>query len=256
MSEAVDLLGSKSSADTNSEGQLKDLAEELDRIPLAIIQTAAYMRQNRKSTLTQYLNVLRSSRTDQKALLEFRNSDPRGDRKASNAILTTWEISFKQIKMDFPASAALLSVLSMFDRQGIPDYLISSNKLHDCDFKSLDKLTEFEIAQAISVLAGLSFISLGPVGTTFSMHRLAPPATRAWLDCELAYARFSSAAESILANAYPLSPLHEYRKCREIEPHTNVLSTTCKDTFELSSRKQSYYIVVHVTSTPCTFGTL
>lgn len=57
--EAVDLLGSKLPTETNHQCHVEDLAEELDRNPLAIIQAAAYMRQNRAITLMRYLSYFR-----------------------------------------------------------------------------------------------------------------------------------------------------------------------------------------------------
>lgn len=98
-----------------------------------------------------------------------------------------------------------------------------------CDVEHLDDLSGMEVAHALSVLAGFSFISLGPDGTTVDMHQLVQLAIKAWLDCEFTYESFRSAAVIILLKAYPANPMSRHRICAEIEPHANALSTTCKD---------------------------
>ena len=50
--------------------------------------------------------------------------DPRGDSQASNSIITTWQISFEYIRNKRPSAARLLSLMSFFDRQGIPEFLL------------------------------------------------------------------------------------------------------------------------------------
>lgn len=125
----------------------------------------------------------------------------------------------------------------MFDRQGIPDYLISAHNLQHCDVEYLNELSELEIAQTVSVLIGFSFITQSPDGKTFGLHRLVQFATKTWLHCESTYGNFSTTAASILESAYPAWVGDDHMTCAEIEPHANALSLTCKDTFDLSPQE-------------------
>lgn len=125
----------------------------------------------------------------------------------------------------------------MFDRQGIPDYLISAHNLQHCDVEYLNELSGLEIAQTVSVLIGFSFITQSPDGKTFGLHRLVQFATKTWLDCESTYGNSSTTDASILESAYPAWVGDDHMTCAEIEPHANALSLTCKDTFDLSPQE-------------------
>ena len=51
-------------------------------------------------------------------------ADARRDGQASNSILRIWQISFKRIREERPSAADLLSFMSFFNHQGIPEFMI------------------------------------------------------------------------------------------------------------------------------------
>src|SRR6266480_5691355 len=51
-------------------------------------------------------------------------TDLRRDEEASNSILCTWKISFERIREERPSAADLLSFMSFFNPQGIPEFLL------------------------------------------------------------------------------------------------------------------------------------
>jgi hypothetical protein len=52
--------------------------------------------------------------------------DVRRDRAVTNSIILTWEISFEHIRKIRHSAAGLLSLMSFFDCQAIPETLLKS----------------------------------------------------------------------------------------------------------------------------------
>ena len=104
---------------------LANLAQELDYMPLAISQAAAYVSQRvPRVTVSKYLDELRQSDNRRAKILKVDIRDPRRDGQLSNSILTTWYVSFEHLRRKRDSAARLLSLMSLFDREGIPDYLL------------------------------------------------------------------------------------------------------------------------------------
>ncbi len=106
-----------------------DLVRALDLIPLPISQAAAYIQARApRSSLKKYLAEFRESESNRARLLGHDAGDLRREGSASNSIRTTWEISFNYIRSKRPSAADLLSLMSFFDPQGIPESLLKPNK--------------------------------------------------------------------------------------------------------------------------------
>jgi hypothetical protein len=129
----------------------------------------------------------------------------RRDREAKNSIIITWQISFDYIREIRPSAADLLSLMSFFDRQGIPEALLRSqdeqrNSQQDQKENNDDSYTEFDASYSdddedngsrssvsdgfeddLLALRNYSFISANMDGTTFEMHGLVQLAIREWL---------------------------------------------------------------------------
>lgn len=75
------------------------LAAALDRLPLAIAQAAAYIRERRpRWSVQQYLDELERSSKSRTSLLQRDEQFPeRKHDEASSSILVTWQISFEHI---------------------------------------------------------------------------------------------------------------------------------------------------------------
>lgn len=59
-----------------------------------------------------------------KSVLDEAEKDLRRDREARNSIILTWQISFDHIHRARPSAAKLLSLMSLCDRQAIPESLV------------------------------------------------------------------------------------------------------------------------------------
>ncbi|KAI1844191.1 hypothetical protein JX266_009675 [Neoarthrinium moseri] len=101
---------------------MTQLLIELDCLPLAITQVAAYIRRTRIS-IGEYLEKIRQRKERWKAL---RNSahDPHRRPEASNSVMETWNISMEYIQQQNKMAYDILSVLAYVDNQNIPFAMI------------------------------------------------------------------------------------------------------------------------------------
>jgi hypothetical protein len=113
--EALDLIRKKLD-DCAEREELVQLVEELEFMPLAIVQAASYIahRAPRCSAL-QYLEKLRQGDREARKLLNHEGKHIHRDWEAKNSILLTWQISFDHIRRIRQSTADLLSLMSFFD---------------------------------------------------------------------------------------------------------------------------------------------
>ena len=78
-------------------------------------------------TITKYLQIFRDNEANQVSLLSKDGGDLRRDPKVPNSVITTWQISFDQIKALNELAAEILSTMSMLDRQAIPAFLLGES---------------------------------------------------------------------------------------------------------------------------------
>ena len=178
---------------------IAELAAALEFMPLAIVQAAAYISQRApRCSVRRYLNDFQKSDRKKTSLLDYKGGHLRRDREAQNSIIITWYISFEHIRQTSPSAANLLSLMSFFDRQGIPEALVRNQAETGNDHRSReepykedekeddedsasnpDKDDRFE--DDVDILRNYSFISI-ETDRTFEMHALVQLATRKWLE--------------------------------------------------------------------------
>ena len=121
--EALRLLKNKLGNDEDHD-DTAELANVLEYMPLAIVQAAANISQRvPRYSVRSYLEDWKSEhkRTD---LLSYEGGQLRRDREAKSSIFHTWQLSFNHIRKVRPSAADLLSLMSFFDRQGVPEALL------------------------------------------------------------------------------------------------------------------------------------
>jgi hypothetical protein len=199
--EALLLFRKKLLAQEDSNDVVK-LSAALEYMPLAIVQAAAYIIQRvpRYST-AKYLERFRKSEDKRTSLLKYGAGHLRRDWEANNSIIITWQISFEHIQQIRPAAANLLSLMSFFDPQGIPENLLrdrtgqgdtkeryeefsndDADSYGDDVSQSSASDEESEFEDDVLVLRNFCFISVDNAGTSFEMHALVQLATRNWLE--------------------------------------------------------------------------
>jgi tetratricopeptide (TPR) repeat protein len=216
-----------------------ELAAALEYMPLAIVQAAAYILQRGpRCSVAKYLDEYRKSERRQTSLLDHDEGHLRRDREAKNSILVTWQISFEYIQQTRSSAADLLSLMSFFDRQGIPEDLlrprterqgartIQTEKVRnhgdsdsDDDDISQSSAGDNKFEDDIVALRNFCFISVDASGTSFEMHALVQLATRMWLEASSKLEQWKEQFVSNLCAAFPNGEYENWVTCRALFAH-------------------------------------
>ena len=136
------------------------LLKELDYIPLAITQAAAFVKRNKLTSLEFYLSKL-CQHLQVQDVLSYELRDARRQPGTPSAIFRTWQISYQQIKLDNTEAASKLSLMAVLDNQAIPQMLLAKGEA-----------LEMAEIDAIQVLLDFSLIKGDEQYRFFSMHPL------------------------------------------------------------------------------------
>ena len=169
--EALSLLYRKLPDEESTDTKALDLVKELECLPLAIIQAAAYISVQRPvMSIPRYLDLYRDNEAQQIELLAHDEGDLTRDPGVPHSVLTTWQISFEQIQAKSPWSSNMLSFVSMFDRHKISRILLEKVLKSALPFQSVLKpLGEFWL------------VTLHKDGQSIEIHRLVQLACKKWL---------------------------------------------------------------------------
>jgi hypothetical protein len=133
------------------------LLEELNWLPLAITQAAAYINKTDIST-SRYLELMHGTEKDRMNLVSRHFHDRTRYPELRNAIAATWLISFNKIRDSNPSAAKILKLMSFIEPKAIPRSILPS----------LDSEEEMEFA--IGMLCGNAFVTKRDDGNMFDMH--------------------------------------------------------------------------------------
>ncbi|KFY77721.1 hypothetical protein V498_09277 [Pseudogymnoascus sp. VKM F-4517 (FW-2822)] len=213
--DSVNLLKTKIPLEKSSEADLKELAQALEGIPLAITHAAAYIRSRPRVTVSIYLSLFQESEANQTSLLNNNDTkDLRRDHSIRHAVITTWQISFDQIQVTWPEAAKLLSLMAMFDRQGIPESILYDGRGRLQFEDAVAPLTSFSLIKAQNTKPEQQ------VGEhLFEMHDLVHLATRKWLEVQMQVGMWQKASLRIMAGAFPSGQHETWAACRVLLPH-------------------------------------
>jgi tetratricopeptide (TPR) repeat protein len=230
-SEALELLQRK----LQQPGEIQEsrqLVEELELMPLAIVQAASYIRNRApRCSVSQYLRDFQKSDREAIKLLKIEAGHLYRDWEAKSSILVTWQMSFDHIRQTKRSAADLLSLMSFFDRQGISENLLRvqlkssdssgfgglNDSSDDMEVYGSDAVDDFE--DDITTLRDFSFISVGKNSGFFTMHRLVQLSTYIWLkihgQTELWKERFINS----LYYRFPTGEFENWGTCQLLFPH-------------------------------------
>ncbi|KAI1130080.1 TPR-like protein [Nemania abortiva] len=106
----------------NEHDAVNELLVELDNLPLAISQAAAYMRRT-SASIRDYLSLIRNRKRRWKTLRRSEGDRYRQER-ISNSVLETWDISVQYLRKENELIYNVLHTLAFVDNQNIPFDLI------------------------------------------------------------------------------------------------------------------------------------
>ena len=221
------------------------LVAALEFMPLAIVQAAVYIKKRApRLSVFQYLETFRASDHQKISLLDYEGGNIRRDREAKNSILVTWQISFDYISQTRPTAADLLSLMSFFDTQGIPEALLRECKETKDSFERLSALdadnpndsggqdknaTESSVVEIfednILVLRDYSMITICPDKTNFEMHRLVQLAMQEWLKTHRKLERWKERFIRNLYLSFPKGVFQNWPMCQMLFAHVQCAVT-------------------------------
>ena len=163
---------------------------------LAIVKAAAYITRRSRFSVSQYLEKTQKNHREVIRLLNHEGRLHR-DWEAKNSILPTWQIFFDHIQEVQPSAADLLSMLSIFDRQGIPGSMfrikqsqinnnnsstgsIDDSPSEDGENSVSSTNQDQSLEDDITTLCDYSLVSVGQK-STIVMHRLVQLTVHTWL---------------------------------------------------------------------------
>ncbi|KAL8318561.1 hypothetical protein RB597_005713 [Gaeumannomyces tritici] len=216
--EAVKLLETmrNQAIDDAERDNASELLAELDWLPLAISQAAAYMRRTR-TPIKEYLSKLKGGKRRWRIL---RASEPDVHRRCevSNSILETWNISIEHIRQENEMAYNILHILAFLDNQNIPEQMMkkaakhfesrraqSSDSEDDSDGEDDSDSEDEDAIDAITRLREFSFLSLraSDWGRAYEMHKLVQEAARYRLRAKKDEKFFAKEALRIADDLFP-----------------------------------------------------
>lgn len=232
--ESMRFLGTRLGDEVREDSSRRELAEELENIPLALVQASSFITENQISA-ERYLQLYRDSDSSKMRLLTEDFEDDTRDREIKNPLATTWAISFDYIRKHDTAAADILSMMSMLDAQSIPESLLSSID----DSLNLEK--------ALGTLKAFSLISLRNAVNSmvdqderaYDLHRLVRLAMRNWLHMRNSFDLWTAKAIKVLSDRYPSGWNETRAACFRYLPHAMVL-LSCNELKNPLTRPSAY----------------
>ncbi|EAQ91300.1 hypothetical protein CHGG_03235 [Chaetomium globosum CBS 148.51] len=144
-------------------------------------------------------------------------------------------ISFDHIRSERPSAADLLSLMSFFDRQGIPESLLKSSKqtktatrasgsedAEDSGFDSSDDEMDGRFEDDVAILRDYYLIVVNEAGDQFEMHGLVQLSMRKWLETFRKQETFKQQFIEQMAASFPTGEYENWVKCWSLFAHVQV----------------------------------
>ncbi|CUS07862.1 unnamed protein product, partial [Tuber aestivum] len=159
-------LGNPDSADEEEKDAVTRILESVHHIPLAIVGAAAFMTETQTPPST-YWTISQASDERAKNLLSQPFWDIQREADLTESTLATYFVTFDQITRQMLLAADLLRLIVCFDRQNIPEQLLTQSGL-----EGIDDPVRFR--QAIGTLLGFSLVTAvkREDKTFYELHRL------------------------------------------------------------------------------------
>ncbi|KAF6789663.1 TPR domain-containing protein [Colletotrichum sojae] len=198
------------------------LVRTLGCIPLAVNQAAAYIyKRSQRSPLTipSYLDELQKSAQRKGTLLRSDRGDIRRYDGVSNSVVLTWQLTFNQIKRDQPRAANLLSLMSYFHAQNIPQYMLHNYNGGFIDATEGDDDDDDDLEDDLDVLHAYSLISTTATSGLYEMHPLVQFCTKVWISEFGSPDQWKTVFLQSASQYFPSGVFETRQQCRTLMPH-------------------------------------
>jgi tetratricopeptide (TPR) repeat protein len=226
--QGLQLLRNKHLVTSNEEESAAlDLLHTLDYLPLAITQATAYINQRARMTIAGYVDEFRRNDKRRESLLNQDAGDLRRDESASNSVVTTWQMSFKRIQQERPSAADLLSLMSFFNPQGIPEKTLRRHNRTAAGAGAPDDESEADrrFDEDFNILRAYSLVTMTMTAgdEMWEMHALVQFCTRVWLSSLGEAERWRGEFMKLLAQEFPSGEFETWMQCQQLLPHAEPL---------------------------------
>jgi tetratricopeptide (TPR) repeat protein len=248
--ESLTLLKSKLHSKVDyTEEEAKDLVKAAEHMPLAISQVAARISMDYpRMTVAQAIEMLNHPEEDVTRLLEGSVHESSRDLRRTNSVVKSWHLSFQYVRENNPSASRLLSLMSLFDRQGIPEALLTGQYGEEAtavlasapprlswwrrlrrrrlrkhkrktERKASAKGLEKSFDDDWRVLNNLMLIKTNLDGQHFNMHRLIQWTTTRWLEINGELKAWTKKYVSIMRTSFPKPNHDNWKLCLYLFPH-------------------------------------
>ncbi|KAH8728120.1 hypothetical protein GQ44DRAFT_59406 [Phaeosphaeriaceae sp. PMI808] len=205
-----------------------ELLKALGCMPLIICQAAAYINRRAHMTTARYLEDFRTSSKKRESLLNWEADDLRRDESSSNSVVVTWQMSFERVRQERPSAADLLSLMSCFNPQGIPEAVLQrySKKQGNNRVKGQandDDNAEREFDDDIDLLRAYHLVATTEEPGMYGIHALVQFCTRLWLASCGTKDQWESEFIELMAQEFPHSLYDNWEHCQKLLPHIEPL---------------------------------
>lgn len=153
----------------------EEIAREMDGLPLALVQAAAFIDETGCS-LAEYVNLYATHRQE----LLARGSNLLLDY--DETVATTWSLSFQQIEQQSPAAAVVLRVCAFLVADAIPKELLARGIAELSAIPGAEGLDALELEEALALLRRYSLLRRNSDNNMLNMHRLVQAVLKESLD--------------------------------------------------------------------------
>ncbi|KAF6804329.1 Kinesin light chain 5, partial [Colletotrichum plurivorum] len=225
--QALQLLQRKLGRDVNEADALR-LIHTLECIPLAVNQAAAYIhRRSPRVTVESYLEEFHNSERRKGTLLRNDGGDIQRYEGVSNSVVVTWQVTFEQIKREQPRAADLLSLMSYFQAQNIPEYMLHKYSSGNMGSEESDdehgETSNDDFEDDLDVLRGYSLVTVTAMPGFLEMHSLAQFCTKVWISEYGFPDQWKALFLQSASQHFPSGVFETWQQCQTLMPHVQPL---------------------------------
>ena len=196
-------------------GDTLELLRNLEMLPLAIAQAAAYIRETRVKIST-YVKMFKECERNQHELLDrpLPSSNQDSKRHGPRAVMATWTLTIGKLREKSPDSVQLLEFMSFLSPDGIPEALLRGIPL-------LKNESDVRFNEAFAPLLNFSLI-YRLESSNYRLHRLVGLCIRRWMDSEELPRRRDELLEALfglLIDSFPKDKLGNHAQCQHLAAH-------------------------------------
>ena len=196
------------------------LTKQLEYLPLAISQAAAYLSQG-TLTVREYMTAFSKAR---EPFIDADFPDLRRDLTALNSAIKTLQASIDHLYIKTPSLVRLLALMSLFDHDDIPDYLVRDyvvNEYFEPSAKSKDELDQ-AFRNDVTILRSYILLVIESNSDSFSIHRLVKLFMQRWLNTRGELNIWKLKYLKILSAAFPSNSYVDWGRVQRLFPHAEV----------------------------------